>query len=271
MQIDWAVEWTKKRERDFWSRQLKKKGISSTEYYDNCPAELAEAHFRYVHYPGLIFEKMQSMVTPGVTVLDIGAGDGAFTIPFAKIAKRVTVVEPSLGQIGRLVEKAKREGLDNIEIINARWEELQNREIASYDVVVAAYSFSMPDIKNALQKMFDHTSGVLFLVTSAGNGFTGIYQDIFDNAEFFTDNYIYLYNILHQMGIQANVHIITRKFIHPWDLMLSLLKLQMDINPDLERRLFEVLKRRGQFFENGELWVKSWHKDALIWHLKEAS
>jgi FkbM family methyltransferase len=61
-----------------------------------------------------------SLIGSEFTVFDIGVGDGAFTIQLAKAARKVTAVEPSLGQINRLKEKARREGLSNIEIINKR-------------------------------------------------------------------------------------------------------------------------------------------------------
>jgi cyclopropane fatty-acyl-phospholipid synthase-like methyltransferase len=268
-QFDWAKEWGTRRESDFFLSRLRKKGVTLQRYYNTRPAELMELHYSYVNYPGPIFDKMRSLIAPEFTVLDIGAGDGAFTIEFAKTARKVTAVEPSPGQVGRLKEKARREGLNNIEIINKRWEDTEESELELYDVVNAAYCFSMPDIKGALRKMLNQTKKLLFLVTSADNGFTDTYRKVFKTGHIFMDEYIYLCNILYQLGVQANVSIITRVFDHPWNLMLELLRLELELTSAQERELFEELQRKGQIIEkDGDIWVKSWHKDALIWFKK---
>lgn len=265
--IDWAEEWRKRRQRDFWLRQLKEKEYSMEELYNRRPVELMEAHYRYVDYPGPLFEQIRPFIQPDTTVLDIGAGDGAFTIPSARIAKKVTAVELSQGQITRLLEKAEKENLSNIEIINKRWEEIRDEELAKHDIVIAAYCFSMPDIRMAIQKMLNHTKRVLFLITAAESGLTEVYQQVFDNYNTSIDDYIYFYNLLHQMGMHANVQIITRSFSHPWDLMIKILRVGYELPHGIEERILEQLKKNGQLIEeNGILWVKSWHKDALIWY-----
>ncbi|MBC7129657.1 class I SAM-dependent methyltransferase, partial [Candidatus Bathyarchaeota archaeon] len=147
MQLDWANEWHKKREEYFWTKKLKEKGMTNEDYWDQRPDEIYEAHENIINYPGAILEKMNPFLVREAKALDIGAGSGAYTIPFAKIAREVIVVEPSKGQIRRLTKKA--EGLNNIKIINKRWEEVNREELEEYDLVNAAYCFAMPDIKEA--------------------------------------------------------------------------------------------------------------------------
>lgn len=231
------------------------------------PVELIEAHYKYVNYPGPILERMLSLVPPMTSVLDIGAGDGAFTIPFAKIVQHITIVEPSLAQTAWLLENAERSELNNIEVINKRWEEVNKKDLDLYDVVIASHCFLMPDIKAAIQKMICHTKKTLFLVAKAGNGLNEIFDQVFRNYCNNSCDYINLYNYLYQLNYLANVNIIIRMFSHPWDLMIDILRLSYPISDDTELNLFQCLERDGQIMrDHNGYWINSWHKDALIWY-----
>ena len=78
---------------------------------------------------------------------------------------------------------------------------------------------------------------------------------------------LYFYNLLHQIGMRANVQIITRSFSHLWDLMLKFLRLGYELPHGIKEKLLKQLKRSGHLIEeNNGLLIKSWHKDALIWY-----
>jgi len=173
MIVDWSQEWKQYRESSHWTQKLKQKGITSEQFWDGYKmADRNEEYDRLAGYPGLILDRMLRFAGPDSSVLDIGAGAGAYTIPLAKAARKVTVVEPSRGQIARLMRRADREGLENIEVINKRWQDVIDAELESYSLVNAAYCFHMPDIRPALQKMLDVTTGALFLVALVDHGFT---------------------------------------------------------------------------------------------------
>ncbi len=56
---------------------------------------------------------------PGQVVADVGSGDGFFTLPAARMVGprgAVYAVDPSVGRLTRLHEKAEEEGLENIRI-----------------------------------------------------------------------------------------------------------------------------------------------------------
>lgn len=151
--IDWSEEWKIFRESSPWTQELKKKGITNEEHWDNYKfGDEYEEYRRLAGYPGIIVDRMLRFVNSDSSVLDIGAGAGAYTIPLAKEARTVTVVEPSKGQIARLVGQADGEGLENIEIINKRWQDVDEAELESYGLANAAYCFHMPEIRKALQE-----------------------------------------------------------------------------------------------------------------------
>ena len=268
--LDWTEEWRKRHENSAWVCQLKEKGISNEDFWDGYKfGDKNEEYNKYANYPGPILERMMKFIESESTVLDIGAGAGAYTIPFAKVAQKVTVVEPSKGQISRLMRRAETEKLSNIEVINKRWEDVEEKELERYDLLNAAYCFHMPDIKIALQKMLNATKNVLFLITLVEHGFDDVYEIIMgrhDNSP----NYIYLYNVLYQMGIPANVEIVTREYLLPLDMQLENLRYSYDLTPDDEEEMRTHLASTDRLTEkDGELWVKRKYKDAMIWYCKE--
>lgn len=78
------------------------------EGYDNYMTPSHDGHFtaKLLRLAGL-----QS----GMKFLDIAAGSGALTIPAARMGARVTAVDISPNMIRLLQERAKKEGLTNVE------------------------------------------------------------------------------------------------------------------------------------------------------------
>lgn len=270
MNIDWAEEWRKRRENSAWAQRLQKKGLTSAQFYDQY--KLGDRHEEYVKwtgYPGRILERMKDFVTPASVLLDIGAGAGAYTIPFAKLASEVTVVEPSQGQVSRLLKRIDGEGLKNIRIINKAWEDVSEEELGSYDLVNAAHCFAMPDIRTALAKMWEVTRGVLFLIDFVEHDFQDVFAMIVEGYDRGPD-YIYLYNILYQAGIKANVEINTRRYLLPLDYDLENLRSSWDLSPAMEQKILKHLSNTGRIVEQGgNRLVKHTYRDAIIWCKKE--
>jgi SAM-dependent methyltransferase len=64
---------------------------------------------------------LRSLVKPGDTWLDIGAGGGRYALPLALLAKEVLAVEPSGGMRDVLQASMAEHGIANIRVIPARW------------------------------------------------------------------------------------------------------------------------------------------------------
>lgn len=268
--IDWSKEWKKCHENSFWVRNLNSKGLSNEDFWDSYDVyDLDESYEAYAGYPGMIMDKMIELLSPKSNVLDIGAGTGAYTLPLARFVEQVTVVEPSEGQISRLMKRAQNENLSNIRIINKRWEDVKRDELERYDLVNAAYCFHMPDIKKALQCMLDVTDKYLFLIALVDHGFGDVYERVFGDQNVGPD-YIYLYNMLYQMGYKANVEILTREYQLPLDMQLNILRESYDFSSDVEAKFKDYLFSTDRIIEaDGRYWVKRRYKDAMIWHIKD--
>ena len=87
----------------------------------------------------------------GRSVIDVGSGPGMLTLPMARRARRVTAVEPSERMIDLLRGHLEQEGLENVDIVNDRWEDVEGLE--QHDVVVASLSLLMLDLRAALERM----------------------------------------------------------------------------------------------------------------------
>ena len=66
-------------------------------------------------------EVLRTLVRPGETWLDIGAGGGRYALPLARIAGKVIAVEPSPGMQDVLRAGMAENGICNIDVVAARW------------------------------------------------------------------------------------------------------------------------------------------------------
>ena len=64
---------------------------------------------------------LRSLVKPGETWLDIGAGGGRYALPLALLAKDVIAVEPSEGMRSVLRQGMAEHGISNVHVVPARW------------------------------------------------------------------------------------------------------------------------------------------------------
>jgi SAM-dependent methyltransferase len=152
-------------------------------------------------------------VKPEWTVLDIGCGPGTLSIPLAKKVRNVTALDLSSGMLKYLRENAGNNGLTNIRYLNASWPEAcVDRLVESHDVVVASRSLMSGNMKEALAHIISVTGQAAYLTFP-------IIHLPFDWEVYWVIGrsgkkhppYIYICNMLYQMGVQANVEILCSK------------------------------------------------------------
>lgn len=87
-------------------------------------------------------------------MVDVGAGGGRLAIPLAGRCREVVAVEPSPAMRAVLAEEAARQGVTNIRVVAANWEDA---EVAPAPLVFAAHvTYGVRPIEPFLRKLDAH-------------------------------------------------------------------------------------------------------------------
>jgi len=144
-------------------------------------------------------------------ILDIGAGPGSMAIPLAQRVSHVTAVEPAEGMTEVLKENIKHYHLNNVTCIQKNWEDVSLEELDSpYDVIVASYSLHVPDIREAIEKIQQLSSGKVYIYWFAGatswdKNYSRIWPQLHGRQYYPSPKCDVLYNVLYRMGIYPDM------------------------------------------------------------------
>ena len=139
------------------------------------------------------------------SVIDIGAGNGRWTIPLAKKVNLVTAIEPTDGIAGILRENLADAQISNVEIIPQTWEEAR---IQTHDIVVCAHAmYNSPDLSAFVRKMEKLARKRCYLAIRLppSDGIIAELSIAINKRLYDSPNAIIAYNALYSMGIYANV------------------------------------------------------------------
>jgi hypothetical protein len=183
-----------------------------------------------------------------------------------------------------LKRRMKEEGIDNINIINKRWEDVElYKDFDEHDIVFSSYSLGVEDMYIALKKMNDTARRYCCILTFGDRaGWREIYGKIKEvlygnKKEEFNLSYIYIYNILYQMGITANVKITKKPFVQEFKSLDDAVEHYLrrfrevdGINPTEEQleKIKDILRNELTKTENGWKFERI-TKEAMIWWEKE--
>lgn len=220
-------------------------------------------------YPAEFISKIK--IEPNDTVLDVGCGNGAITIPLAQKAKSVTALDSSTRMLEFLGKKAGHPS--NIQMINKGLEEVDAQEIGYHDVVVASRSLNgIADIQAQLEKL-DRIARKYVYITLWGvdnRKFENEMAELLGRESHQNPEYILVYNILYEMGIQANVEFLksnTRNHYSNMDEALDRIKWRIgDMDEGeksiIKKHLERVLTRNSDgsltYTRTNSKWVLIW-------------
>jgi len=156
-----------------------------------------------------VYAVLSHVLTPDSTLLDIGAGPGSITIPFAQHIKCVTAIEPSKGMGAVLKENAKELGVENFNIIEEMVQDLpQDGSLDSqFDVVaISLVLWMFPDVWPRILQMEQYSKSYCAIVAGIPDWKNPRAASKSDVEEFQI-----LYNMLLSQGRFPNVSVIDYK------------------------------------------------------------
>ena len=218
---------------------------------------------------------MQLDLNPDYTVLDIGAGNGRLSVPVAQEVKWITAVEPSSLMIRYLEKNMDGSGLENFNCINSSWEDAPvPDDTGTYDVVLSAFALDFFDLEKALEKMDAAASEKVYIFWFAGRKHDDGLADYIRRAGDGNPeknpglpDYIYVLNILHDMGIYADLSIEEYEWHYPYNNIEEAVSQAVHHGKiDIESRdlAFEYYGRILKDDNNGGLLLKTTADQALI-------
>jgi SAM-dependent methyltransferase len=181
-------------DHDHWAGDEARRVNESTRNRPEKPAILAE---------------LLRQVGSEVTVVDIGAGTGAWAIPIAQQVRQVTAVDASSSMLDFLEKYAEAEGLRNIACIHSKW---QDAAVEPHDVAFCCHSiYVSKDVDEFLLKMDRVAKKACFIITHVGAFFpvfNEVWTEIRGGERGPDPDYLPIYNILYHLGIYAEVRMI---------------------------------------------------------------
>lgn len=214
---------------------------------------------------------------PGSTVLDIGAGAGAWACLFSPWTAKVTALDPSRAMIEVMEENLRERGITNVEVLQASWPEAT---VEDHDFCFCSHAmYDSPDFPAFVRRMeaVSRKGCLLLLRAPAPDGVMAeLAREIWGQPHD-SPNFQVAYNCLFQMGILPNVLV---EDSGPWktwshgSLEEAFLEVKGRLgileDPRHDTFIREVLARRLRFEKGRYLWP-SGVRSALVYWFRPAA
>jgi SAM-dependent methyltransferase len=261
---DWAELW-----RELALRDIQASDEGAAQMVERWRGVARKLDSRQTREPDPLLDHILGRLTPETTVLDIGAGIGRWTLPFARKARRVTAVEPLPGMRQVLVERAAAQGIANLDVVDAQW---LTAEALPHDVAVAAHAtYTTTDLLGFVRKMevSARQSCYLALRLPAHDGVIGELSQEIHGLWHDSPNFIVGYNLLLSAGFRPNV-LLEPTAVRHWadptlDAAVARAKRHLRLDDDRhDAAIRDVISRRLTFRDGAYRWPDGM-RSALIW------
>lgn len=219
--------------------------------------------------PDVLLDHILARLTPEMTVLDIGAGIGRWTLPIAGVVRRVTAVEPLAGMRQVLKERAATMGITNLEVVDVSW---LKAEMPPHDMAIAAHAtYTTTDLLGFAHKMDTSARRTCYLAlrVPAHDGIIGELSERLFGRWHDSPNFVVGYNLLLSAGFYGNVLMEPRPVRYWTDATLDQAVARAKRHLHLEDGsgeavIRDVLSRRLTFVDGVYRWPDNM-RSALIW------
>jgi 2-polyprenyl-3-methyl-5-hydroxy-6-metoxy-1,4-benzoquinol methylase len=202
---DWNSLWRELVEIKALSRKEKPGAEPQADAWADRAIEFKKGVKRRWARPDSSRDFILSQLDADSTVLDIGAGTGAWSVLLSRYAKHITAVEPSSSMIKVMRESLAAENITNVSIVQASWPDVS---VKPHDFSLCSHAmYGCADLAAFVRQMAACTRCMCFLLLRApaldgvrAEAARHIWGQPLDSP-----NFTIAYNILIQAGIYANV------------------------------------------------------------------
>lgn len=179
----------------YWDRRARR-------YHDSTKNTVASDPF---------FNKLRSVITPQISVLDVGAGSGRFALALAPLVKQVIAVEPNAPMLEYLRQDAHALNLTNISYSPNAWQD--DPDDLQADIVICSHVlYPIRDIVPFLAKLQRAARQRCYIYMRATpiDALTAhLWKHFHGDERCYPPGYIHALDVLYEMGIFANVEMVT--------------------------------------------------------------
>lgn len=193
-QMDAAYARLGRTSRDFWDRRARSFHSATKDTTRNDPFYL----------------KVRGVITPEMTLLDVGAGTGRFALALAPQARQVIVVEPSASMLQYCRQDAQEQGISNVTFYQCSWQEAP-ADLRADIVICSHVLYPIRDIVPFLEKLNDAAIQGCYIYMRATqlDALTApIWKHFHGEERYMSPGYIQALDVLYEMGIYANVEVV---------------------------------------------------------------
>ena len=265
--IDWndLIKIQRKRKPD--------KKEPSSQYWDKRATSFVD-HVGKTTYPDAFLKILKPQ--DDWTVLDMGCGGGTLALPLAPRVKEITAVDYSDKMLEMLRAEIQGRDIKNIKTLKASWDnDWSDKDIGLHDIAIASRSLSVDDIHGAIVKLNRAARKRVYISTVVGDGpydrriFNAIGRELIPAVD-----YIYIYNLLFQMGIHANISFVpeeTAKTFDDFNDARNYMKWMLNEMTIKEEYRLDLYLRQNMINKDGKSVIeyKKSFKWAVIWWDRE--
>ncbi len=197
-EVDWNVAWQAAKGKSTFSGH-------DAAFWNQCAPSFAARQQYKSDYPQQFLEILD--VRPDWRVLDVGCGSGTLAVPLAGKVASITALDFSEGMLDILKKQCVEKKITNITPVQARWEDDWDAlGLVPHDVIIASRSLMADDLRGTLEKLNRFAQKRIYISTLAGDGpFDRRIFEAADRPFHPGPDYIFILNMLHQMGIYAEL------------------------------------------------------------------
>ena len=234
--VSWENAWTEMRQE----RMGKPKVSYDDEFFKKSAKDFSERiKLNDYEFGRKSTEILAEVIDDNFEVLEIGTGPGTLTIPLAKKVKKITGIEFAERNIKNLKLNLKENNLSNVEIVNKKWEEIEDDKIKEkFDMVVCShFLWQIKDVDELLKRMENASRRYCSIIQPCGRD--ELIKKIFEKIS----------NQKYTGQFEPDADYFAYVILREWGRLVSVKYFDYTFERDMEEQVRNVASFIGRFYE----------------------